>query len=42
MRFNNLDVPTATVTAKRLRPIIDPIGMCVQGLRAVQMCGIHA
>ena len=29
MRHHNLDVPSATKTAKSLRPIIDPIGMCV-------------
>ncbi len=33
MRHNNLDVPSAIATAKRLRPIIDPIGMCVRRTR---------
>jgi hypothetical protein len=30
MRHHNLDVASATKAAKSLRPIIDPIGMCVR------------
>ena len=34
MRHHNLDVATATKNAKSLRPIIDPIGMCVTNYTA--------